>query len=369
MTGLLMGVGAADITPTEAVRLAGFLGRQPAVPPLDVADPLGIRVVAVREGASTALLVVADLVGMSAVVSSQVRLAVSSSTGVPVEGVLTSCTHTHSGPDTLLGMDLYEAYVPWLVGQATAAAHQALASLVEVSLGYAEIDVPPDLAVNRRGVAHRSTLQLLDVHSAAGRLACVVGVGIHPVTHGPDVHVITADWVGHCRRAVERALGGSCVVVAGALGDVNPPGGQGYERAGGGVDLARSVGDAVAGLATRAAVQTEALGAGLALQHRTIELPVADSETSRLVSFGSDVVLTELFDWDLGGLRLRSLPGEPLSGFVDALPTPGPTMTVGLAPSWQGYLPHPDQLAGGYEDELGLGAPAMRLLLEALGAT
>ena len=46
----------------------------------------------------------------------------------------------------------------------------------------------------------------------------------------------------------------------------------------------------------------------------------------------------------------------------------GPTLTVGLAPSWQGYLPHPDHLGGGYEDELGLGAPALRRLLAALGA-
>ena len=368
MTVLQVGVGVADITPTQAVRLAGFLGREPAVPPLVVADPLQVRAVALREGPTTALLVVCDLVGMSPVFSAPVRTAIAEATGVPVARVLTSCTHTHSGPDTLLGMDLYDGYLGLLCGQASAAAQDALASLVPATVGVAEVDVPLDLAVNRRGFPHNPRLQLVDVHGPAGRIAALVGVGIHPVTHGPDVHVVTADWVGHCRTAVEAALGGTAVVVPGPLGDVNPPGGNGYDRTGGGPALARSVGCAVAALAESAAGRTEDVGTALSLQHRTVELPVAAGELPRLVSAGADVVLTELVSWSVGSLTLQSLPGEPLSGFVAALPHDGPTLTVGLAPTWQGYLPHPQLMTGGYEDELGLGAPALRTLLDVLGA-
>jgi len=368
MTGLQAGIGVADITPTAPVRLAGFLGREPAVPPLVVADPLQARVIALRQDDVTALLVVCDLVGMSAAFSAPVRVGIASATGVPVDRVLTSCTHTHSGPDTLLGMDLYGGYLDLLCAQASAAARQALAGLIPVSVGVAEVDVPLDLAVNRRGFPHRPRLQLVDVQSAGGRVASIVGVGIHPVTHGPDVHVVTADWVGHCRAAVEQALGGTTVVVAGALGDVNPPGADGYDRNGGGPVLARSVGTAVAELAVSAAARTRDVGGGLSLQHTTVELPVAPTELSRLVSGGAEAVITELFAWSVGELSLRSLPGEPLSGFVAALPQSGPTLTVGLAPTWQGYLPHPDVMTGGYEDELGLGAPALRQLLDALGA-
>ena len=368
MSALQVGAGTAAVTPTARVRLAGFLAREPAVPPLDVADPLEVRAVAVRQGDLTGLLLVFDLVGLSAAFAAPVRAAVSAATGVPVAQVLTSCTHTHSGPDTLLGMDLHDGYLDLLRAGAVTAAQQALAALAPASVGVAEVDVPLDLAVNRRGFPHHPRLQVADVRSSTGRVATLVGVGIHPVTHGPDVHVVTADWVGHCRRAVEEALGGTAVVVAGPLGDVNPPGGDGYDRSGGGVSLARSVGTAVASLAVAAAGRAEDAGSGLSLDHRTVELPVAAGELPRLVSGGADVVVTELFDWRLGSLRLRSLPGEPLSGFVAALPGDGPTMTVGLAPTWQGYLPHPDLMGGGYEDELGLGAPALRVLLEALGA-
>ncbi len=368
MRALRAGVGVADITPTHQVRLAGFLARQPAVPPLQVADRLEVRVVALQQGEVTALLLVLDLIGLSAAFSAPLRVAVSTATGVPVQRVLTSCTHTHSGPDTLLGMDLYDGYVGDLAEAAVAASTQALASLADVSVGVAQIDVPTTLAVNRRGTAHAPRLQLVDLQADGTRLASFVGVGIHPVTHGPDVHVITADWVGHCRRAVEEALGGTAVVISGVLGDVNPPGGDGYDRTGGGVALARQVGASVAELAITAAGRTEDLGSELNLSHQTVELPAAETELSRLVSGGADTVLAELFDWGIGDLRLVSMPGEPLSGFAVAVRRPGPVLTVGLAPTWQGYLPHPDAMGGGYEDDLGLGAPAMRLLLDALGA-
>lgn len=364
---LRAGVAVGDITPTAAVRLAGFLAREPAVPALTVADPLQVRVVALADGEVTALLLVLDLVGLSAAFSAPLRVAVSAATGVPVERVLTSCTHTHSGPDTLLGMDLHEGYPELLAAAAVDASVRALASLAPVSVGRAEVEVPTSLAVNRRGRPHAPRLQLLDLHTAGTRLASVVGVGIHPVTHGPDVHAVTADWVGHCRTAVEAALGGTAVVVSGVLGDVNPPGGDGYDRSGGGVALARSVGQAVAELAVAAAGRTDDAGSSLVVGHRAVELPVAEAELSRLVSGGAETVVTELFDWYVGDLRLVSMPGEPLSAFAAAVPRTGPVLTVGLAPSWQGYLPHPDAMDGGYEDSLGLGGPAMRVLLDALG--
>ncbi|MDP3714462.1 MAG: hypothetical protein Q8R60_18500 [Mycobacteriales bacterium] len=365
---LLAGVAVADITPTAAVRLAGFLHREPAVPRLVVADPLQVRAVALSDGAATAVLLVLDLVGLSAEAGAALRLAVSSTTGVHVERVLTSCTHTHSGPDTLLGMDLHPGYPELLAAACVDAASRALADLAPVALGIAEVDVPVTLAVNRRGRSHVPRLQLLDLWRSGSRLASVIGVGIHPVTHGPDVHVVTADWVGHCRTALEAALGGTAVVVAGALGDVNPPGGDGYDRAGGGPSLAASVGAAVAALAVAAAARVTDGGVHLELSHRAIELPVAEAELSRLVSGGQATVVAELLEWQVGTAHLVSMPGEPLGAFAAEVTRPGTVVPVGLAPSWYGYLPHPDALDGGYEDELGLGAPALRALLDALAA-
>lgn len=370
--GLRVGHGVADITPRQDVRLAGFLAREPAVPPLRVLDPLQAHALAWSAQGRTLVLLVLDLVGLAPDLAAALRLSVADALNVPVTDVLTSCTHTHSGPDTLLGLDCYPAYAGELAAACVASAAAAVAALAPVTVGHARVDVPLDLAVNRRDRAHAPVLDLVTCEGAGGPAVCVVGVGIHPVTHGPDVHGVTADWVGHARAALAEQLGAPVVVVPGDLGDVNPPGGHGpggYDRTGGGAALARDVGTRVADLARHATRRTAGVaGPALAAVHRTVELPVAEHELARVVSRGAETVVAELHDWTLGGVRWRSLPGEPLSHLGAAVRAHGvgPVVPVGLAPSWLGYLPHPDTFEDGYEEQLGLGRPAMRALLAAL---
>jgi hypothetical protein len=370
---LAAGVGVADITPTEPVRLAGFFARQPAVPPLVVNDPLQVRALALRDGDTTVLLLVLDLVGLSADRSAALRLAVSAATGVPAHRVLPSCTHTHSGPDTLLGMDLYDGYAGLLAAGAVAAARDAVASLAPASIGAASVPLPAGLAVNRRGLPFAPRLTALDIRSER-RLATLANVGIHPVTHGPDVHVVTADWVGHCRAAMEAVHGGTAFVVSGPLGDVNPPGGAGYDRDGGGPGLAAAVGERLAEVVATAVGAAKPVDGDLAATHRTVTLPVADGLVPGLIAGGAREVVAELYEWSYGALRVVSMPGEPLSAFGTAVEAARPGTVVvqaGLAPSWQGYLPHPDTFDDtAYEERTGLGRPAVRALLDALtGAT
>ena len=372
MSSLHAGAGVGDITPTAAVRLAGFMARQPAVPPLDVHDPLEARALALRSGDDTVLLIVCDLIGLAATVSAPLRLAVADATGVPVSRVLTACTHTHSGPDTLLGMDVHPGYHELLTAGVVAAARAAVDALRPADVGVATVDLPSGLAVNRRGLPFDPRLTVLDIWSAGQRTATLTNVGIHPVTHGPDVHVVTADWVGHFRRDAEAALGGTSILLSGPLGDVNPPGGSGTDRSGGGPGLARSIGRGVFGVAVAAAARAEPVGAGFSADYRTIELPVVEGVVPRLVSGGADRVVAELYEWQVGGVRVVSLPGEPLSAFGDAVVAARPGSTVvqaGLAPSWHGYLPHPDYFdPAGYEEGLGLGHQAMAELLAAVAA-
>jgi hypothetical protein len=53
-------------------------------------------------------------------------------------------------------------------------------------------------------------------------LATLVNYACHPVVMGPLNLYITADWVGEMRVRVEESLGGMCLFIQGATGDVNP---------------------------------------------------------------------------------------------------------------------------------------------------
>jgi hypothetical protein len=252
------------------------------------------------------------------------------------------------------------------------AAAAAIATLAPVELGFATVPLPTGLAVNRRGLPFDPKLTLLDLWAGGRRLATVTNVGIHPVTHGPDVHVVTADWVGHFRAAFEASSGGTALLLAGPLGDVNPPappGVEGYERLGGGPVLAKAVGERVADVALAATASVQPAGGVLSATYETIELPAVAGTVSRLISGGAGRVLAELYDWQVGDVQLVSLPGEPLSAFGDAVTDrrPGATVLAGLAPSWQGYLPHPELFDDtGYEESMGLGREAMTQLLAAV---
>src|SRR5204863_2511406 len=56
-------------------------------------------------------------------------------------------------------------------------------------------------------------------------IATLVNYGCHPTTAGPDNRLLSPDYPGVVRQVVERALGGTCLFLQGAAGDVGTIGG------------------------------------------------------------------------------------------------------------------------------------------------
>src|SRR5262249_62313952 len=56
-------------------------------------------------------------------------------------------------------------------------------------------------------------------------IATLVNYGCHPTTAGPDNRLLSPDYPGVVRQVVERALGGACLFLQGAAGDVGTIGG------------------------------------------------------------------------------------------------------------------------------------------------
>src|SRR5688572_26442455 len=91
-----VGVSRLNITPTEPVRLAGYVARK--APSGTVARHIFARALAIGSGSETALLITVDTCAIPAVISEEIRRRVSQKTGISPERIATACTHTHSAP-------------------------------------------------------------------------------------------------------------------------------------------------------------------------------------------------------------------------------------------------------------------------------
>jgi hypothetical protein len=255
------------------------------------------------------------------------------------------------------------------------------------TLRFARLGLPGALSFNRRGHAYEPTYAVVDVLDAERdeRLGTIVNVGVHPVVLGPDNHAVSSDWVGVCRREVERRLGGTALFVQGCQGDVDPLGmswtGDGpapshdvafaaVERVGEDFALAAVAAAVVATPVVSTGVgdgDGDGGGGGVGATVRVLDVPCAGSPMARIA--GRDSVRVELHEWSIGGVRIVAVPGEgfaELATRVLAARAGVPTIVCGLAPHWLGYLPVP--FGDGYEEGLSYGEDAVGAIVRALEA-
>src|SRR2546423_7112104 len=89
------GLATVDITPPVGWRMSGYFYERLSG---GIHDPLQAKAVVFRDEEERAALVFCDLIGMPAVVSTEVRERDSRKTGIPVANILVAATHTHTGP-------------------------------------------------------------------------------------------------------------------------------------------------------------------------------------------------------------------------------------------------------------------------------
>ena len=375
------GVGRACITPDLPVMLAGFGDRNEAA--TEVHDDLEVRVLHLANVGTGAgdppravCLVVCDLLGMSSNHAEPIRAAVAGALGLPHAAVLTASTHTHSGPSCIAGSEAVgwpcpEGYRELLVTRCVQAARQAEQSAVPSTLAYRRAPLPDGLSVNRRSLPYAPWLALLDVQDLSGtRVGTLANLAVHPVALGPECRAVSADWVHPFRRAAEAALGGTAIMLSGALGDVNPrhvhrqenacPADGFAEADELGTELAQAVAAEVPGA-------QDFEGVVEIVRSEEFSAPVGGTLLSTLTATATMSV--ELIEWAIGEARLVSVPGEAFHAFGNALAAarPGPLLVAGLAPAWLGYLPVP--FTEGYEEQMSMGRPFVDALYGALIGT
>lgn len=383
--GLRAGAAVVPIAVPAGTPLAGYGARGPGHRGLPGPRPVEARALVVEGpgGAPRVGIVALDVL----IVTPDLRDAVRAGTSdLALDALVVAATHTHSGPGGYVRDRVAEAVsMGWyreesfraVRGAATAALRRAERALAPAALGAATATAP-GLASNRRrpGGPTDTRVPVLRVDGArGGAVATVFALAAHPTVLGPDDRVLSPDYPGAARDAVESRRGGVAIFLAGPLGDQQPgPAGAG-------------LGDADAPAPVRAAALGEALGVRVAdaaehalpvgdapvrVHHEVLALPPVDVR-ARCTGY----VGAPLHHWlaerrfpekarvtalRLGGLRLLASPFELGVEVAAALRerTPGPLLVTAHASSWLGYLLMPeDHARGGYETCLAFHGPRM----------
>ena len=259
--GLTAGVARREITPPAGLDLSGFGSRDGAA--LGVRDPLHAYALTVSDGEQTVALLALDLIGLTPAWVADTRRRVEAHTGVPAGHQLYACTHTHGGPETGVLPSMGEAdsrylerlqsSMPWAVREALNNQHDVN---LDLGLGAAHAGANRRSAEFNPNGPHDGELDEIDPvvvtaqfrRSDAAPLATLVNYACHPTASRE--RVVSADYPGHLRAAVESATGAPCIYVNGAGGDVNLRFDHPQQR---GFAAARRHGEALAAEALRAA--------------------------------------------------------------------------------------------------------------------
>ena len=228
---LRVGASRVDITPPS----------EPASPPSGkyAHERLYVRAIGLDNGSARAALIAADQGGLSEIIWQSAAKQISLDLQCPIENIVISATHTHSGwgPGGFQALTDPHAPPPPIVGQIVEAVRQAKAQLQPARVGFGcgssylnvnrdSIDPETRLwtqAPNLEGPSDK-TVGVIEFLAASGEpIAVYMNYAMHPV-NGYLSGLISADFPGAASRYVEQAFDDKPVAlfVQGASGDQNP---------------------------------------------------------------------------------------------------------------------------------------------------
>ncbi len=237
---LKAGFARVDITPMLGIFVAGYYKPRYAD---GVLDPLEINALALACGDDRVLLLSIDHCGISQEIATDYRKHISEVTGVPLEAIYLSATHTHTGPILVKNSEneLEQEYYQIVYRKMADVACLALQDLKPAKMGWG-IGHAPNVSFIRRyrmkdgsvrtnpGIDHPDIVEpigqiddqvsILRFDQEAGNSLVLVNFADHPDVVGGTK--LSADWPGFLRRTVEKTLDNTrCLFFNGAQGDVN----------------------------------------------------------------------------------------------------------------------------------------------------
>lgn len=240
MKNLQAGFGRMDITPMLEIPLRGYFALRKAQ---GVLDSLEVNALVLANGEDRVVLLSLDNCGIKQDLGTILRTTVAKAVGLPAEAIYLHTTHTHTGPETILGSGnpLVEKYIDFLQHRLIAVTRQALEDLKPTKMGWG-VGQAPGIAFVRRYRMKDGSIQtnpgvnnpqiaepvgqvdervnVLRFDQEQGSSLILINFGNHPDTVGGCR--ISSDWPGFARRTVEKVLDNTrCIFFNGAQGDVN----------------------------------------------------------------------------------------------------------------------------------------------------
>jgi len=235
---LEVGVATVDITPPLGMPMRGYASRKELSN--GIWDPLYAKSIVLDDGNKRVSLVVLDLIGPPPKEVCE-RIRQKAEKELQISTILFLAIHTHAGPD--LKPDLPSKENPWLptlernIYEVIKNAASSK-SPVTVEIGYGSADISYD----RRVVKPDGTVKMLwsnpdreentPVDQTVGVagfkgmdgkwIAILVHYACHPVVFEGSNLKYSAEFPGVMRNYVEERLGGTCLYLQGACGDINP---------------------------------------------------------------------------------------------------------------------------------------------------
>lgn len=241
MSYLLAGTGRSDITPPPGTPQGGW-GAQTHERGLAADMSLYATALVLSDSQCQAAIIDFDCTGFAdSAWMDETFSSVSRLTGIRTENIRLSYTHTHSGPNVYRldvisqGRDMVVKYLEELPYRIAGAVWQAQQDMRPVRFaagaGLCEMNVNrrlklPDgrivVGKNSGGPVDHTVRVVRFDDLDEGPVATIVHYACHPTIMGWQTQYFTPDYPGVVRQVVEREVGGKCLFLQGAAGNVGP---------------------------------------------------------------------------------------------------------------------------------------------------
>lgn len=222
---LTAGTGKIDITPKEKCLLAGFVLRNGLSE--GVLHPIFARALYFQQDDEKVLILSCEALGFNHEYVMKLRRAICEQTDIPVENIMITCTHTHSGPATMFLRELggvNHTYLDWLIEPIIKVAMQATRDLAPVIVKTGRVEVE-NVSENRRaeGGPIDPELSIVKIEVPDGtHLATIVNFACHPTSLQHENMQISGDYPGYVMQSLEGMTGGVVMYLNGATGNIRP---------------------------------------------------------------------------------------------------------------------------------------------------